>query len=57
MFPEKDTVPITFISVLRIQDVYPGSRTSDPGPRIPDPTTATKEKGGKKFVARKIPQN
>jgi hypothetical protein len=29
--------------VLRIRDVYPGSR-------IPDPKTATKEKGGKKIV-------
>jgi hypothetical protein len=46
--------------VLRIRDVYPGSRIlifthpgsriSDPGSRIPDPKTATKEKGEKKFV-------
>ncbi len=37
-------------SVLRIRDVYPGSRISDPGSRIPDPKTATKERGEKKFV-------
>ena len=46
--------------VLRIQDVYPGSRIlifshpgtriSDPGSRIPDPKTATKERGEKKIV-------
>ncbi len=32
----------------RISD--PGSRISDLGSRIPDPKTATKERGGKKFV-------
>ncbi len=47
------------LAVLRIQDVYPGSRIlifthpgsriSDPGSRIPDPKTATKERGEKKF--------
>jgi hypothetical protein len=41
--------------VLRIQDVYPGSRIlifliPEPGSRIPDPKTATKERGEKKFV-------
>jgi hypothetical protein len=36
--------------VLRIRDVYPGSRISDPGSRIPDPKTAAKERGEKKFV-------
>jgi hypothetical protein len=45
--------------VLRIRDVYPGSRIlifthpgsriSDPGSRIPDPKTATKERIEKKF--------
>jgi len=30
-------------------DFYP-SRISDPGSRIPDPKTATKERGEKKFV-------
>ncbi len=37
----------------RIRDVYPGSRIlifSHPGSRIPDPKTATKERGEKKFV-------
>jgi hypothetical protein len=44
---------------LRIRDVYPGSRilifthpgsrSSDPGSRIPDPKTATKERGEKFF--------
>jgi hypothetical protein len=43
--------------VLRIRDVYPGSRIlifthpgsriADPGSRIPDPKIATKERGGK----------
>jgi hypothetical protein len=47
-------------AVLRIRDVYPGSRIlifthpgsriSDPGSRIPDPKTATKERGEKKLV-------
>jgi hypothetical protein len=46
-----------FKSVLRIRDVYPGSRIQDPdfypsripdlGSRIPDPKTATKERGEK----------
>jgi len=36
-------------SVLRIRDVYPGTRIlilpiPDPGSRIPDPKTATKER-------------
>jgi hypothetical protein len=42
--------------VLRIRDVYPGSRIrilifTDPGSRIPDPKTATKERGEKKFLS------
>jgi hypothetical protein len=47
-------------AVLRIRDVYPGSwilifthprsQIPDPGSRIPDPKTATKEGGEKKFV-------
>jgi hypothetical protein len=39
--------------VLQIRDVYPGSRIlifSHPGSLIPDPKTATKERGEKKFV-------
>jgi hypothetical protein len=39
--------------VLRIRDVYPGSRIlifTHPGSRIPDPKTATKERGEKKLV-------
>jgi hypothetical protein len=39
-------------SVLRIRDVYPGSRIlifTHPGSRIPDPKTATKERGEKKI--------
>jgi hypothetical protein len=38
------------IPVLRIRDVYPGSRIlifTHPGSRIPDPKTATKERGEK----------
>ena len=41
------------IPVFRIRDVYPRSRIlifSHPGSRIPDPKTATKERGEKKFV-------
>jgi hypothetical protein len=39
---------------MRIRDVYPGSRIlilpiPDPGSRLPDPKTATKERGEKKF--------
>jgi hypothetical protein len=37
---------------LWIRDVYPGSRIlifTHPGSRIPDPKTATKERGEKKF--------
>jgi hypothetical protein len=48
--------------VLRIRDVYPGSRIliftiPDPGPgsRIPDPKTATKERGEKKFDVIPVP--
>jgi hypothetical protein len=39
--------------VLRIRDVYPGSRIlnfTHPGSRIPDPKTATKERGEKKIL-------
>jgi hypothetical protein len=42
-----------FLAVLRIRDVYPGSRImvfTHPGSRIPDPRTATKERGEKKLV-------
>jgi hypothetical protein len=45
-------------SVLRIRDVYPGSRIlifTHPGSLIPDPKTATKERGEKKLVV--IPIN
>jgi len=41
------------LAVLRIRDVYPRSRVPDPDfypSRIPDPKTATKERGEKKFV-------
>jgi hypothetical protein len=40
-------------AVLQIRDVYPGSRIlifTHPGSRIPDPKTAIKERGEKKFV-------
>jgi hypothetical protein len=45
------------MTVLRIRDVYPGSRIlifthSDAGSQIPDPKTATKERGEKKFVIK-----
>jgi hypothetical protein len=41
------------IAVWRIRDVYPRSRIlifTHPGARIPDPKTATKERGGKKLL-------
>jgi hypothetical protein len=48
--------------VLRIRDVYPGSRIlifthpgsriSDPGSRIPHPKTGRKERGEKKFFVK-----
>jgi hypothetical protein len=51
-------------SVLRIRDVYPGSRIPDPdfypsripdlGSRIPDPKTGRKERGEKKFFVKNI---
>ena len=43
----------TIQSVLRIRDVYPGSRIlifTHPGSRIPDPKTAIKERGEKKLI-------
>jgi hypothetical protein len=46
--PDPDPYP-----VLRIRDVYPGSRIlifTHPGSRIRDPKTATKERGEKKLV-------
>ncbi len=42
---------LLWYAVLRIRDVYPGSRIlifTHPGSRIPDPKTATKERGEKK---------
>jgi hypothetical protein len=49
-------------AVLRIRDVYPGSRIlifthpgsqiPDPGSRIPDPKTGRKERGEKKLVVK-----
>ncbi len=44
---------LVFLAVLRIRDVYPGSRIlicTHPGSGIPDPKTATKERGEKKLV-------
>jgi hypothetical protein len=44
-----------FLSVLRIRDVYPGSRIlifTHSGSRIPDPKTVTNEKGEKKLVVK-----
>ncbi len=43
--------------MLRIRDVYPGSRIlifTHPGSRIPDPKTATKERGEKNLLFHKI---
>jgi hypothetical protein len=46
-----------YVPMLRIRDVYPGSRSSflpipdlGVGSRIPDPKMATKERGEKKFI-------
>jgi hypothetical protein len=51
-----------FLSVLRIRDVYPGSRIlifthpgsriPDLGSRIPDPKTGRKERGEKNFFVK-----
>ncbi len=44
-------------AVLQIRDVYPGSRIPDPDfypSRIPDPKTATKERGEKKISCHTI---
>jgi hypothetical protein len=41
-------------TVWRIRDVYPGSRIlifTHPGSRIPNPKTATKERGEKKLLS------
>jgi hypothetical protein len=53
---------IVYIAVLRIRDVYPGSRIlifthpgsriPNLGSRIPDPKTARKERGEKKLVVK-----
>jgi hypothetical protein len=51
--PEKDFSIRQVNTVLRIRDVYPGSRIlifTHPGSRIPDPKTAIKEGGEKKLV-------
>jgi hypothetical protein len=43
--------------VLRIRDVYLGSRIPDPEfypSRIPDPKTATKERGEKKPIFKEL---
>ncbi len=48
----KSDAPKSILAVLRIRDVYPGSRIlifTHPGSRIPDPKTATKERGEKKI--------
>jgi hypothetical protein len=55
-----DLDSVVVVPVLRIRDVYPGSRIlilthpgsriPDLGSRIPDPKTATKERGEKKLV-------
>jgi hypothetical protein len=45
----------SLMAVLRIRDVYPGSRIlifTHPGSRIPDPKTGRKERGGKKFFVK-----
>ena len=50
--PDQDLFS-NLLPVLRIPDVYPGSRIlvfTYPGSRIPDPKTATKERGEKKLV-------
>jgi hypothetical protein len=47
-------------SVLRIRDVYPGSRIlifTHPGSRILDPKTATKERGENNFLSHLFPSH
>jgi hypothetical protein len=52
-YPPYHTIyQIRYRTVWRIRDVYPGScflPIPDPGSRIPDPKTATKERGEKKI--------
>jgi hypothetical protein len=51
--PDPDCRSGSATPVLRIRDVYPGSRIlvfTHSGSRILDPKTATKESGEKKFV-------
>ncbi len=46
-------VKLKLEAVWRIRDVYPGSRIlifTPPGSRIPEPKTATKEKGEKNLM-------
>jgi hypothetical protein len=50
---ETSVDPNVWLPVLRIQDVYPGSRIliyTHPGSRISDPKTATKERGEKNLL-------
>ncbi len=52
MLPAVNNI-LSLKAVLRIRDVYPGSRILifvHLGSQIPDPKTATKERGEKKFV-------
>jgi hypothetical protein len=55
-FPSsKQASPFLVFLVLRIRDVYPGSRIlifTHPGSRIPDPKTASKKRGEKKIFCQ-----
>jgi hypothetical protein len=51
--PESATLPFRIQVSVAIRDVYPGSRIlifTHPRSRIPDPKTANKDRGEKKFV-------
>jgi hypothetical protein len=51
--PAFGVLNVWLVAVLRIRDVYPGSRIlifTNPGSRISDPKTTTKERGEKKLV-------
>jgi hypothetical protein len=60
LIPLSDKDLLFIFTVLRIRDVYPGSRIlisthpgsqiPDLGSRIPDPKTSMKDRSGKKFV-------
>jgi hypothetical protein len=55
LLPISGLLPVLGIPVLRIRDVYPGSRILIFYPsRIPDPKNSTKERGEKNLYSHKF---